>query len=144
MAHPLVARACFLAGQVAQDGQLPLREMAYSSLATPPKGSYESDRHEVNRSAEETRPLCLRNCDAKTITGAHAFAMGESLTLHAAPNQKGFAPRRQFTDNISELDAHMRIAACGAGDGLFLPAGIAMGYGTVFTVMAHSWLRQIL
>eukprot|EP00959_Pyramimonas_sp_CCMP1952_P065375 1364764-Pyramimonas_sp.AAC.1 len=53
-----VAELCY-------QGVLPFRAMAYSSLATPPKGQYDHDAVEVIRSPDNLRPLSGRNADAK-------------------------------------------------------------------------------
>ena len=45
-----------------------------SFLVTPPKGQHEGDHVEVKRLAGETRPLSLRNTDAKLIASASVVA----------------------------------------------------------------------
>ena len=88
-------------------GILPYRAMAYSSLVTPPKGQDDHDNIEVIRTPENLRPLSGRNADAKAIAGGMALQMNPFLSRQAPPEQRGFIKRRQFTDNIVELDAHM-------------------------------------
>ena len=76
-----------------------------------PKWTADDDTlNSVKRSAENTRPLGLKNTDNKTIAAAVNHAVAGAITQWADLKQNGFICERQGLNNIIDIDARARIS----------------------------------
>ena len=75
-----------------------------------PKGTADDDTlGSVKRTAENTRPLGLKNTDNKTIAAAINLTMSGAIAHWADTQQNGFICGRQGLNNIIDIDARARI-----------------------------------
>ena len=75
-----------------------------------PKGTADDDTlGSVKRTAENTRPLGLKNTDNKTIAAAINPTMSGAIAHWADTQQNGFICGRQGLSNIIDIDARTRI-----------------------------------
>lgn len=76
-----------------------------------PKGATDDDTINcIKKSAENTRPLGLKNTDNKAIAAAVNNAIAKAITKWADPQQNGFICGRQGLNNIIDIDARSRIS----------------------------------
>ena len=90
---------------------MPPAEFNYSNMVFPPKGEKAGDDEELQRNPSETRPLNLKDTDAKLIAGAHVLALRPAHKAWSLPQQRGFVPDRQLANNITDADAALRAFA---------------------------------
>ena len=108
-----------------------------------PKGEDENDRIEVLRSADEVRPISLKNSDNKIICSTMNFILRDTVAVHASPLQRGFVGGRRLLQNVIDLDAKARaighpVRAAG------LPSLIFWDLAAAFPSVARSWLWEVL
>lgn len=68
------------------------------------------DKKMLQRAAKDTRPITLRNSDAKGLASAIAFKCRGGRSIWADEAQRGFVRGRQGLANLVEADARARIA----------------------------------
>ena len=74
----------------------------------PKENSDEDTANSVKRSAENNRPLRLKNTDNKAIAAAINYAIARVVTKWADTQENGFVCGRQGLDNIIDIDARAR------------------------------------
>ena len=105
------AAALHLAMRVMMDGTRPLLGFNNSIGIFLPKGTADEDTlSSVKRTAENTRPLGLKNTNNKTIAAAVNHAVAGAISQWADPQQNGFICGRQGLNNIIDIDARARIS----------------------------------
>eukprot|EP00959_Pyramimonas_sp_CCMP1952_P015964 337626-Pyramimonas_sp.AAC.1 len=75
------------------------------------KGSEPEDSDNVVRDASGTRPLGLKNTVCKILTSVVTQPLTRALPGFINQVQRGFVPKRNFGDNIIELDTEARITS---------------------------------
>ena len=76
-----------------------------------PKGTADDDTiNSVEGSAENTRPLSLKNTDNKAIAAAVNHARANAITKWADPQQNDFICGRPGLNNIIDIDARARVS----------------------------------
>ena len=76
-----------------------------------PKGAADDDTLcSVKRTAENTRPLGLKNTDNKTIAAAINYTISGAITHWVDSQQNGFICGRQGLNNIIDIAARARIS----------------------------------
>jgi len=80
----------------------------------PPKGDVEGDETEILRSAENTRPLGMKNTDNKAVTAVFTRSFRSAMKRSTHHTQRGFVPDRQLLHNVIDLDTAGRIFAAKA------------------------------
>ena len=107
-----------------------------------PKGEEPGDESGVVRGPLSTRPLGLKNSDVKCISGAiHKMTRGV-FTQHASLMQNGFVHRRNFLNNIVDLDTAARIYSM--QEGLHMPILLFTDFGAAFPSLIREWLSIVL
>ena len=107
-----------------------------------PKGWEEEDGNVIVRSAEDTRPLTLRNSDNKIISAAAGLPLGDAVAEKTNFVQQGFIRGRNFLSNVVDADAYARAAAlCADGDRATLAA---YDFGAAFPSLCHDYLFAAL
>ena len=56
----------------------------------------------------QTRPLSIRNCDAKIVSGSMTRALAPAHSHHVVETARGFVAQRQLSLNAVDLDAAAR------------------------------------
>lgn len=108
---------------------LPMPEsFGQSTLVCPPKPSATMTTQGAIVEPQQTRPLSLRNSDAKVITGVVAHALKPGHNEHVVPTARGFTAHRQLAQNAVDLDSAAR--ACG----LFLPPAVSIFWRAVLVM----------
>ena len=99
-----------------------------------PKGTADDDTFNSDeRSAENTRPLGLKNTDNKAIAAAVNNVIANAITKRAdPPKQNGFICGRHGLNNIIDIDARARISDASAA------ITIAVGQDAVFAPAAET------
>ena len=102
--------ALYLAMRMMMDGGKPPPGFNNSIGIFLPKGTADDDTlASVKRTAENTRPLGLKNTDNKTIAAAINLTMSDAIAQWADTQQNGFIRGRQGLNNIIDIDARARI-----------------------------------
>ena len=105
------ATALFLSLVAMMNGTLPPDGFNDNLGIFIPKGVQDEDTAlSVNRTAECTRPLGLKNTDNKSISAAVNNAIAWEVSDWADDDQNGFVVGRQGVNNIVTLDAKARCA----------------------------------
>ena len=104
------------------------------------KGQEADDDSGVVRSSGATRPLGLKNADVKCISGATYHMLRSSLATSASPLQNGFLFRRNFLNNIVDLDTHARVYSMQPS----LPVLLFTDFGAAFPSLIQQWLFLVL
>ncbi len=112
-----------------------------------PKGDVEGDAIEVIRAATEMRLISAKNTDNKTIVGASIFKFrrwAQENTHHA---QRGFVPKRNFLNNIVDLDSASRVYsnhAMGRESNkvniALIPILALFDFAIAFPSVIHDWI----
>ena len=91
------------------DGKEPADDFNHQMGIFAPKGSLDQDSADsVNRTADCTRPLGLKNTDNKTLAGVTNNAIATPVSEGAHVSQNGFVNGRQGLNNVVTLDAQSR------------------------------------
>ena len=77
-------------------------------MVFPHKGGHAGDNEDVVRSASETRPIILKNCDNEIIAGVVNRSISPVLESSASTVQNGFIKGRNFLHNVVKLDVDGR------------------------------------
>jgi hypothetical protein len=110
-----------------------------------PKGSESTDHSGIVREPAATRPLGLKNTDVKTISGTVHINLKHAVPLYASRLQRGFISKRNFLDNIVDLDSHARVfASRWSGVDALAPILFFTDFGAAFPSVIHKWLVIVL
>ena len=123
-----------------EKGDEPPRGFNDFLLVLPPKGEKRCDANRVVRSAEETRPLSLKNSDAKIISGVVNHSLSTLIPQWARWTQRGFVRGRQGLDNVVDLDTAARVIAYFKSTAMWQPLLILFDFMIAFPSIAHEWL----
>ena len=116
----------------------------------PPKGSADDDTIlSVNRTADCTRPLGLKNTDNKILSGVTNSAITPAITDSAHGSQNGFVAGRQGINNVVTLDAQSRIADLKANAQVPLqlpdiPLLTLYDFCAAFPSIVHNYIFMVL
>ena len=121
----------------------------YASLGEfPPKGDCDADSVEIIRTPPKTRPLNLKNCDNKAITGTVISGYREPMKSSTHESQRGFVPDRYLTQNVLDLDSAGRILAFPNQSNETLsryPAILTLfDFMAAFPSVFHGWIFLVL
>ena len=111
----------------------------HSLAIFPPKGIEDGDAEEVQRAAEDTRPLNLKNTDNKTLAGVTNETLKKPIAKSAPVSQRGFVKGRQGLDNVVDIDTRARILDMQA-NGDNVPAIMLYDYAAAFPSVSHTFL----
>ena len=115
-----------------------------------PKGSTDEDTAKsAKRTADNTRPLGLKNTDNKTVAAVANRSITPTIAANADNSQNGFVIRRQGIDNVAVLDAQSRIQdhIAGANPALTtenLPIMPLYDFCAAFPSVAHEFIFIVL
>ena len=84
----------------------------------------------------QTRPLGLKKADVACISGATYHMLRSSLATSASPLQNGFLFRRNFFNNIVDLDTHARVYSMQPS----LRVLLFTDFGAAFPSLIQQWL----
>lgn len=104
------------------------------------KGENELDKWEVVRDPSDTRPLTMRNTDAKTIAGAANYKIRQEVTNKLHSSQQGFTMGGQTGNNIVAIDTWARVLAFDNPWAICILLDLAQAFPSVF----HCWIFRIL
>lgn len=98
--------------------------------------------------AEGTRPLALKNSGSgvKTATAVVSRSVRAVMTTSVAPEQRGFVPGRDITNNIWELDVSMRALVAEAADEpeAQTPLLLSLDINDAFPSVLPEWMAEAL
>ena len=109
MAGLVGSQTLYIYGEYLMSGLKPNVEFNYSKICFAPKGDTPADSIEVLRAEADCRPLSLKNTDNKIITGVIVERFRAFSETHTHKYQRGFVPKRNFLNNVVDLDAAARI-----------------------------------
>ena len=115
-----------------------------------PKGSTDEDTAKsAKRSAENTRPLGLKNTDNKVVAAVTNRSITPTIATNSDKSQNGFVIGRQGIDNVIALDTQARIQDHIAGNNKNLtteniPIMPLYDFCAAFPSVAHEFIFIIL
>ena len=126
-----------------QAGQLPPRGFNAQLAIFVPKdvAAPDPDPTSLDRQPADTRPLSLKNSDAKLVTSVTNRKVRKVLAKRACSVQRGFVPGRQLLNNVIDMDAAGRaygIPAKSVAPGL--PCIALFDFAAAFPSIAHVWI----
>ena len=133
----------FAAGSSLQCGIRPPRAFNAQLAIFIPKDvpAPDLDPTRLDREPGDTRPLALKNCDAKLITAVACRAAKKVLAKRTCQVQRGFVPGRQLLSNVIDIDA------AGRKFGLppkriqpGVPCIALLDFAAAFPSVAHIWI----
>jgi hypothetical protein len=143
--HAGIAGATTLAaveGWMREGNPMPI-EFNESVTVFLPKGESENDHIDCTRSAENLRPLGLKNSDNKVVCGVLNRRLRSSISRGACSLQRGFVGGRQMVQNVIDLDAAARCAGVRAF-AAWLPALLFWDFAAAFPSVGHGWIWEVL
>jgi hypothetical protein len=115
-----------------------------------PKGSTDEDTAKsAKRSAENTRPLSLKNTDNKIVAAVTNRSITPIIATNSDKSRNGFVIGRQGIDNVIALDTQARIQDHIAGNNKNLttenlPILPLYDFCTAFPSVAHEFIFIVL
>ena len=91
--------------------------------------------------ASRTRPLCLRNTDAKSVAAVVAHCLTPGQKSHVVDTANGFVAERQLVSNAVAIDTYARTHSWHWMDDVWLAF---WDFASAFPSIAHSWLLFVI
>ena len=125
----------------------------------PGKGRQEGDDECIVRKPGDTRPISLKNSDAKVIDSLADWAISPVVQAISTPVQRGFIKGRQIIDNVVDLDTVSRIYSIQCTDKAnvhkepwpdipcpieHVPVLVLFDQEAAFPSLSHDWLFAVL
>eukprot|EP00959_Pyramimonas_sp_CCMP1952_P470694 9497117-Pyramimonas_sp.AAC.1 len=127
-------------------GACPPEGLNASWLQFAPKGDGTPSAVQVEREPAKTRPLALKNSDAKLMAAATNRYLSVVAERHVPSPQRGFVKGRNFLENVWRLDAQARVATLDPPVALARrrPCLVSFDVAAAFPSLAWDWLFAAL
>eukprot|EP00959_Pyramimonas_sp_CCMP1952_P208299 4357321-Pyramimonas_sp.AAC.1 len=114
-------------------------------LPKPISGEPDSGSGGVRRSAQDTRPLGLKSTSNKVVAATLNRRITPAIQRVASVVQRGFVAKRNFVNNIVDLDSAARLAAVRAACHPSPPRGppslLSFDFAQAFPSVSQAWMK---
>ena len=129
------------------DGSTVAPGLNFSDFAFLPKGSAEAGRNDLIdcvRQPGQTRPLSLKNQDAKAIAAAINWQLKVVAEKHTDTSQQGFVAGRNFAKHIVQMDCEARAASLDPSALTQHPVFLSFDFASAFPSLSRKYLGKVL